>query len=86
MTETIETILLTNLFYFEHNRFTRNETFILARRRKAIALLDEDLKELKAIDERLAQDYQETISYLETLSDEDYQTLKEDIIASIDVH
>lgn len=86
MTETIETILLTNLFYFEHNRFTRNETFILARRRKAIALLDEDLKELKAIDERLAQDYQETIAYLETLSDEDYQTLKEDIIASIDVH
>lgn len=86
MTETIETILLTNLFYFEHNRFTRNETFILARRRKAIALLDEDLKELKAIDERLAQDYQETISYLETLSDEDYQTLKEDIIASVDVH
>lgn len=86
MTETIETILLTNLFYFEHNRFTRNETFILARRRKAIALLDEDLKELKAIDERLAQDYQETISYLETLSDEDYQTLKEDIIASADVH
>ena len=86
MTETIETILLTNLFYFEHNRFTRNETFILARRRKAIALLDEDLKELKAIDERLAQDYQETIAYLEILSDEDYQTLKEDIIASIDVH
>lgn len=86
MTETIETILLTNLFYFEHNRFTRNEAFILARRRKAIALLDEDLKELKAIDERLAQDYQETIAYLETLSDEDYQTLKEDIIASVDVH
>lgn len=86
MTETIETILLTNLCYFEHNRFTRNETFILARRRKAIALLDEDLKELKAIDEHLAQDYQETISYLETLSDEDYQTLKEDIIASVDVH
>lgn len=86
MTETIETILLTNLFYFEHNRFTRNETFIFARRRKAIALLDEDLKELKAIDERLAQDYQETIAYLETLSDEDYQTLKEDIIASVDVY
>ena len=86
MTETIETILLTNLFYFEHNRFTRNEAFILARRRKAIALLDEDLKELKAIDERLAQDYQETIAYLETLSDEDYQTLKDDIIASVDVH
>ena len=86
MTETIETILLTNLFYFEHNRFTRNEAFILARRRKAITLLDEDLKELKAIDERLAQDYQETIAYLETLSDEDYQTLKDDIIASVDVH
>ncbi|MCF0239835.1 MAG: transcriptional regulator [Streptococcus gallolyticus] len=86
MTETIETILLTNLFYFEYNRFTRNEAFILARRRKAIALLDEDLKEFKAIDERLAQDYQETIAYLETLSDEDYQTLKEDIIASVDVN
>ena len=55
MTETIETILLTNLFYFEYNRFTRNEAFILARRRKAIALLDEDLKEFKAIDERLCR-------------------------------
>ena len=70
MNDTIETTLLLNLFYFENGTYTRNENFIEAKRRKAIALLDEDADELKAIDPELAQEYAETISYLETLSDE----------------
>ncbi len=76
MNDTIETTLLLNLFYFENGTYTRNENFIEAKRRKAIALLDEDADELKAIDPDLAQEYAETIRYLETLSDEEYQTKK----------
>ena len=80
MNDTIETTLLLNLFYFENGTYTRNENFIEAKRRKAIALLDEDADELKDIDPDLAQEYAETINYLETLSDEDYQETKEGLI------
>ena len=64
MNDTIETTFLLNLFYFENGTYTRNENFIEAKRRKAIALLDEDADELKAIDPELAQEYAETIRYL----------------------
>lgn len=86
MNDTIETTLLLNLFYFENGTYTRNENFIEAKRRKAIALLDEDAEELKAIDPDLAQEYAETISYLETLSDEEYQTKKEELLQQVEVN
>lgn len=86
MNDTIETTLLLNLFYFENGTYTRNENFIEAKRRKAIALLDEDADELKAIDPELAQEYAETISYLETLSDEEYQTKKEELLQQVEVN
>ena len=86
MNETIEATLLLNLFYFENGTYTRNENFIEAKRRKAIALLDEDADELKAIDPELAQEYAETISYLETLSDEEYQTKKEELLQQVEVN
>lgn len=86
MNDTIETTLLLNLFYFENGTYTRNENFIEAKRRKAIALLDEDADELKAIDPALAQEYAETISYLETLSDEEYQTKKEELLQQVEVN
>ncbi|CAD0145809.1 MULTISPECIES: transcriptional regulator [Streptococcus] len=86
MNDTIETTLLLNLFYFENGTYTRNENFIEAKRRKAIALLDEDADELKAIDPDLAQEYAETISYLETLSDEEYQTKKEELLQQVEVN
>lgn len=85
MNDTIETTLLLNLFYFENGTYTRNENFIEAKRRKAIALLDEDADELKAIDPDLAQEYAETINYLETLSDEDYQETKEGLIKQVEI-
>ncbi|HEO7897319.1 TPA: transcriptional regulator [Streptococcus agalactiae] len=86
MNDTIETTLLLNLFYFENGTYTRNENFIEAKRRKAIALLDEDADELKAIDPDLAQEYAETIRYLETLSDEEYQTKKEELLQQVEVN
>ena len=86
MNDTIETTLLLNLFYFENGTYTRNENFIEAKRRKAIALLDEDANELKAIDPDLAQEYAETIRYLETLSDEEDQTKKEELLQQVEVN
>lgn len=86
MNDTIETTLLLNLFYFENGTYTRNENFIEAKRRKAIALLDEDADELKDIDPDLAQEYAETISYLETLSDEEYQNKKEEFLQQVEVN
>lgn len=86
MNDTIETTLLLNLFYFENGTYTRNEGFIEAKRRKAIALLDEDADELKSIDPDLAEEYQETISYLDSLSDEDYQSLKEELLQQVEVN
>jgi len=86
MNETIEATLLLNLFYFENGTYTKNENFIEAKRRKAIALLDEDADELKAIDPDLAQEYAETIRYLETLSDEEYQTKKEELLQQVEVN
>ena len=86
MNDTIETTLLLNLFYFENGTYTKNENFIEAKRRKAIALLDEDADELKDIDPELAQEYAETIRYLETLSDEEYQTKKEELLQQVEVN
>lgn len=86
MNDTIETTLLLNLFYFENGTYKRNEIFIEAKRRKAIALLDEDADELKGIDPDLAGEYQETISYLDSLSDEDYQSLKEELLQQVEVN
>lgn len=86
MNETIEATLLLNLFYFENGTYTKNENFIEAKRRKAIALLDEDADELKEIDPDLAEEYQETISYLDSLSDEDYQSLKMELLQQVEVN
>ncbi len=86
MNDTIETTLLLNLFYFENGAYSRNDNFIEAKRRKAIAFLDEDSDELKAIDQELAEEYQETISYLESLSDEEYESLKEELIERVSLN
>lgn len=83
MNATIETTLLLNLFYVDNGVYSRNDVFIEARRRKAIALLDEDAHELKAIDPDLSQEYQETVRFLESLSDEAYQSLKEKVMTQM---
>ena len=45
-----------------------------------------DADELKSIDSDLAEEYQETISYLDSLSDEDYQSLKEELLQQVEVN
>ncbi len=86
MNETIETTLLLNLFHYDNGGYSRNEIFIDAKRRKAIAILDEDAEELEEVDRELAKEYEETISYLDSLSDEDYRSLKEDILQQVKIN
>lgn len=86
MNETIETTLLLNLFYFENGQYSRNENFINSKRRKAIAMLDEDADELKEVDLELSQEYEETVSYLDSISDKDYQSLKEELLQQVEVN
>lgn len=83
MNDAIETTLLLNLFSYENEHYKREEDFIEAKRRKAIYLLDALADELKEIDETLYNEYQETIRYLEEISDEEYQNVKNDIIESV---
>ncbi|HEL1582379.1 hypothetical protein [Streptococcus suis] len=84
MTEACETTLILSYFYLENGQYTRNEKYISAKRRKAIALLDEDREELEELDSDLVADYQETIDYLDSLSDEEYQSLKDKIVSQVE--
>lgn len=84
MNEIIEITLLLNLFFYEDEKYTRNETFIKAERGKAISLLDEYADQLKEIDLELSLEYQETINYLENISDEEYQEIKKDLIKRVE--
>ncbi|WP_061587234.1 hypothetical protein [Streptococcus oralis] len=83
MNDTIEITLLFNLFFYEMGLYTRNERFIEANKRKAISILDEDANNLKYIDEGLYNDYKETIAFLENISEEEYQYIKNDIVENL---
>ncbi|MCK6128962.1 transcriptional regulator [Streptococcus halitosis] len=83
MNDTIEITLLFNLFFYEMGLYTRNERFIEANKRKAVSILDEDANNLKYIDEGLYNDYKETIAFLENISEEEYQYIKNDIVENV---
>ncbi|EKS19540.1 MULTISPECIES: hypothetical protein [Streptococcus] len=83
MNDTIEITLLFNLFFYEMGLYTRNERFIEANKRKAISILDEHANNLKYIDEGLYNDYKETIAFLEKISEEEYQYIKNDIVENV---
>lgn len=83
MNDTIEITLLLNLFFYEMGLYTRNEWFIEANKRKAISILDEDANNLKYIDEGLYNDYKETIAFIENISEEEYQYIKNDIVENV---
>ena len=85
MNDTIEITLLFNLFFYEMGLYTRNERFIEANQRKAISILDEDANNLKYIDEGLYNDYKETIAFLEKISEEEYQYIKNDIVENVEI-
>ncbi|MGT2754713.1 hypothetical protein [Streptococcus ovis] len=79
------TTLLANLFYFENGKYSKNQNFIEAKRRKAIAILDEYREELAEIDSTVSEEYGETILYLESISDEEYLSLKEKLLSQMEV-
>lgn len=83
MNDTIEITLLFNLFFYEMGLYTRNERFIEANKREAISILDEQADNLKYINEGLYKDYKETIAFLEGISEEEYQNIKNEIIESV---
>ena len=83
MNNTIEITLLFNLFFYEMGLYTRNERFIEANKRKAISILDEHANDLKYIDEGLYNDYKETIAFIENISEEEYQYIKNDIVENV---
>ena len=83
MNDTIEVTLLFNLFFYEMGLYTRNERFIEVNKRKAISILDEHANDLKYIDEGLYNDYKETIAFLENISEEEYQYIKNDIVENV---
>lgn len=83
MNDTIEITLLFNLFFYEMGLYTRNEVFIESKKRKAISILDEYADELKEIDEDLYNEYKETITFLEGISEEEYQNIKNEIVENV---
>ena len=83
MNDTIEITLLFNLFFYEMGLYTRNERFIEANKREAISILDEQADNLKYINEDLYNEYKETITFLEGISEEEYQNIKNEIIESV---
>lgn len=85
MNGTIEVTLLFNLFFYEMGLYTTNERFIEANKRKAISILDEHANNLKYIDEGLYNDYKETIAFLENISEEEYQYIKNDIVENVEI-
>ena len=85
MNDTIEITLLFNLFFYEMGLYTRNERFIEANKRKSISILDEHANNLKRIDEGLYKDYKETIAFLEKISEEEYQYIKNDIVENVEI-
>ncbi len=52
---------------------------------KAISILDEHANDLKYIDEGLYNDYKETIAFLEKISEEEYQYIKNDIVENVEI-
>ena len=65
--------------------YTINERFIEANKREAISILDEQADNLKYINEGLYKDYKETIAFLENISEEEYQYIKNDIVENVEI-
>ena len=82
MIDTVETILLQSLYDFDGARYHERAGYLGAKRRKMIALLDEDLEGLEGMDDSLVEDYKTTIEYLESISDQDYETIKAELVWS----
>lgn len=79
--DNVEMILMSNYYHiFPDGKQTLNEDFISLPRKAAIHELKEDVTLLLAVDSDLAVAYQETITKLEEMTNEDYETFKGTII------
>lgn len=83
--EVVETILLTNLFYFMPNKApVRNEHFIKLSRQASIHLLDMEYQEMVKNEIDVADEYEETISFLRTINDAEFEEMKSELITGFD--
>lgn len=83
-TDNVYMTLLNHLYTLKGDSiYLPNEEGQAAKRRKMISLLDEEVEILQEVDADLARDYEETISYLERISNEEYEFLRTEIVESV---
>lgn len=79
MKPNIEEILATSFLTFElDGTLIQDEEFFKLSRKAAIHQLQKDLKEEEELELGLAEDTAETISYLQSINDAEYEQLKND--------
>ena len=79
MKPNIEEILATSFMTFElDGTLIQDEEFFKLSRKAAILKLQKDLKEEEELELDLAEDTAETISYLQSINDAEYEQLKND--------
>ncbi|WP_061592523.1 hypothetical protein [Streptococcus sanguinis] len=79
MKPNIEEILATSFMTFElDGTLIQDEEFFKLSRKAAILQLQKDLKEEEELELDLAEDTAETISYLQSINDAEYEQLKND--------
>ncbi len=79
MKPNIEEILATSFLTFELDGILKqDEEFFKLSRKAAIHQLQKDLKEEEELELDLAEDTAETISYLQSINDAEYEQLKND--------
>lgn len=79
MKPNIEEILATSFLTFElDGTLIQDEEFFKLSRKAAIHQLQKDLKEEEDLELDLAEDTAETISYLQSINDAEYEQLKND--------
>ena len=77
MKPNIEEILATSFLTFElDGTLIQDEEFFKLSRKAAILQLQKDLKEEEELELDLAEDTAETISYLQSINDTEYEQLK----------
>jgi hypothetical protein len=79
MNETVEETLTTYFFTFAPGAELKPDVeFLQLSRKAAIHQLQEDLKEQEELELELAEDTTETINYLKSINDTEYEELKND--------
>jgi|GEM_PF-1534211 hypothetical protein len=78
MKPNIEEILATSFLTFElDGTLIQDEEFFKLSRKAAILQLQKDLKEQEELELELAEDTTETIAYLQSINDAEYEQLKD---------